>query len=191
MRKLSQDYFSFDNPFVDHLSWKYDERIGEMCRYIHHPDLLKHLHTILPSLLKDSSQSWPQVLDRLLIILRYLFNATDKDKVSVDELKEIIEENLPKDKNKEGIVMTLAEYLIQQGVQQGVEQGLQQGLQQGVEQGLQEAIIDVLETRFGSVPALIREKLAGIANRHMLENLLRKAVTAASVAEWEKMVPMS
>ncbi|MEW6381744.1 MAG: Rpn family recombination-promoting nuclease/putative transposase [bacterium] len=170
-----------------------------LLKYIHHPDLLNHLHTILPPFLKDTSQSWPQLMDRLLIILHYLFNATDKDRVSVDELKEIIEENLPKDKDKEGIVMTLAEHLIQQGLQQGLQQGVEQGLQQGVEQGLQqgveqglrEAIMDVLETRFGSIPASVKEKVAGIADRHILADLHRKAITAASVTEWEKLIPMS
>jgi hypothetical protein len=48
--------------------------------------------------------------------------------------------------------------------------------------------VDVLETRFGHVPSSVRERLAGISDQPALEDLLRKAVTVASVAEWESMI---
>ena len=157
-----------------------------LLKYIHHPELAKHLEQIF-SMLADLSPSEQD--EYLATILRYLFNATDE--VGVDELKQIVEKNIPKGKNKEGIIMTLAERLIQQGTQQGLQQGVQQGLQQGLQQGVQKSIMDVLEARFGNVTASLRDKLSGISDRATLEDVLRKAATVSSLAELEKNFPQS
>ncbi|MGA1874771.1 MAG: hypothetical protein ACMUIA_04120 [bacterium] len=52
-----------------------------------------------------------------------------------------------------------------------------------------EAIIDVLESRFREVPSSLGERLEHIADRAILEDLLRKAVTIASPEELEKQIP--
>ena len=89
--------------------------------------------------------------------------------------------------------MTLAEQLIQKGKEEGLERGIHQGIErgihQGIERGIQESVIEVLEARFGAVSASIREMLTSITDRAMLEDLLRKAATLPSLAEWEKNVP--
>ncbi|MEW5802026.1 MAG: Rpn family recombination-promoting nuclease/putative transposase [bacterium] len=150
-----------------------------LLKYIHDPALLRYLRELLPDLLHDPLLSGQELQGILTTIFRYIICVSDV--VSVDEIKEIVETGLGKD--KEDLIMTLAEQLIQQGMQQG----MQQGIQQGEIKKAREAIVDVLETRFGPVPSSVRERLSGISDQAALEDLLRKAVTVASVAEWENM----
>jgi predicted transposase/invertase (TIGR01784 family) len=165
-----------------------------LLKYIHHPELVTYLRQILP-LLKELAHPNQELVTYLEIIIRYIFNATDR--VNVDELKEIVETSLAKD--EEGIIMTLAEQLIQKGKEEGLQQGMQRGMQQGIQQGLQEgkleksreAIVEVLEARFGPLPASVRGRLSAIVDVVTLEGLLKKAATAPSLAEWEKGLPMS
>jgi predicted transposase/invertase (TIGR01784 family) len=169
-------------------------------KYIRHPDLARHLLEIfsaLEDLIPGAGQGF---IDWLESIFRYIFNASDD--VSVEELKKIVEKCL--DKSKEGLVMTVAEQLIQKGVQQGAQQGwqqgIQQGLQQGVQQGLQqglqqgevkkarEDIVNVLEIRFGDISLSLKERLTAICDQTILEDLLRKAVTVASLTDLEQII---
>jgi len=162
-----------------------------LLKYIHHPQFTAYLRHIFP-LLRDLSQPG-RGLTYLESIIRYVFNAADR--VSMDELKEIIEENISED--KEELIMTLAEQLIQQGRQEGRQEGKQEGIEQGIQQGIQQgkikmardAILDILETRFSDIPESLRLKLEGVIDRAVLEDLLRKAVTIASPAELEKKFP--
>jgi len=143
-----------------------------LLKYIHDPELVRYLREILPELLNDPLLSSQALRDTLVTIFRYVISVSEV--VSVDEIKEIVETGLGKD--KEGLIMTIAEQLIQQGMQQGEIKNAR------------EAIIDVLETRFGQIPSSIGERLAGISDHAVLEDLLRKAVTVASVAEWESRI---
>jgi len=138
-----------------------------LLKYIYHPDLAIYLRRIFP-LLKELSRPG-QGLSSLESIIRYIFNVSDR--VSVDELKEMIENNLTK-KNEE-VIMTIAEQLVQQGLQQG----------------LQQAILDVLEARFSDIPLSLREKLSGISDRTILKDLLKKAAVVPSASELEKKIP--
>ncbi len=76
--------------------------------------------------------------------------------------------------------MTVAEQLIQKGVQQGT--------QQGEVKKAREDIVDVLEIRFGVISLSLKEKLSGIRDQAILADLLRKAVTVASLTEMEENV---
>ncbi len=148
-----------------------------LLKYIHHPDLVKHLPWIF-ALLKDLMQAGAgqEFMDWLESVFRYIFNANEQ--VSVEELKKIVEKSL--DKDKEGLVMTVAEQLIQKGVQQGV--------QQGEVKKAREDVVNVLEIRFGDMSLSLKEKLAGICDQAILEDLLRKAVTVASLTEMEEII---
>jgi len=161
-----------------------------LLKYIHHPELATYLRQILP-LLSELAPQHQELMTYLETIIRYIFNATDR--VSVDELKKIVETSLVNDTDEEGMIMTLAEQLIQKGKEEGLERGIHQGIErgihQGIERGIQESVIEVLEARFGAVSASIREMLTSITDRAMLEDLLRKAATLPSLAEWEKNVP--
>jgi len=51
--------------------------------------------------------------------------------------------------------------------------------------------VDVLEIRFGDISLSLKEKLAGIRDQAILADLLRKAVTVASLTEMEEKVSAS
>jgi len=156
-----------------------------LLKYIHHPELATYLRQILP-LLKELAPQHQELITYLETIIRYIFNATDR--VSVDELKKIVETSLANDIDEEGMIMTLAEQLIQKGREEGLHQGMERGLHQGMERGIQESVIEVLEARFGAVPASIKKRLTSITDRAILEDLLKKAATAFTLPEWEKNV---
>jgi predicted transposase YdaD len=65
--------------------------------------------------------------------------------------------------------MTLAEQFRQEGLQTGLEKGRQQGMQQG--------LLEVLEVRFGSVPAGLTETLSTVSDLDKLKALHRAALT--------------
>jgi hypothetical protein len=48
--------------------------------------------------------------------------------------------------------------------------------------------VNVLEIRFGDISLSLKGKLAGICDQAILEDLLRKAVTVASLTEMEDIV---
>jgi flagellar biosynthesis/type III secretory pathway protein FliH len=65
--------------------------------------------------------------------------------------------------------MTLAEQFRQEGLQTGLEKGRQQGMQQG--------LLEVLEVRFGSLPAGLTETLSTVSDLDKLKALHRAALT--------------
>ncbi len=70
------------------------------------------------------------------------------------------------------------------GLQRGLEKGLEQGLEQGVQKGSvntsREAVVDILETRFVSVPETIEIMINQMNDLAALKSLLKKAVTIES-----------
>jgi hypothetical protein len=87
--------------------------------------------------------------------------------------------------DQEGVVMaTLAEKWMEQGFQRGVQQGIEKGLQQGIEKGMElgqetstrDNMIQVLETRFGALPAEILQRLAEIHDIARLKHLHKTAI---------------
>ena len=74
------------------------------------------------------------------------------------------------------------------GIQQGLEQGLEQGLQQGQIMRGREAILDVLETRFGSAPRDMTRRVNQIADESLLKRLLRQAILVSSLAEFARLL---
>ncbi len=74
------------------------------------------------------------------------------------------------------------------GIQKGLEQGLEQGLQQGQLMRGREAILDVLETRFGSTPRNITRRVNQITNEMLLKQLLRQAILVSSLTEFARLL---
>jgi predicted transposase/invertase (TIGR01784 family) len=75
--------------------------------------------------------------------------------------------------DQEGVVMaTLAEKWMEQGFQRGVQQGV--GL--GQETNARESVLDVLETRFGTLPAELLQRLAEIHDIARLKHLHKTAI---------------
>jgi len=82
---------------------------------------------------------------------------------------------------------------IQKGIQKGLVEGRQKGRQEGLVEGLEkgivqtarESILDVLDTRFGQVPASVRERINALCSEPTLKDLLRRAVRASSLDEFQ------
>ena len=55
---------------------------------------------------------------------------------------------------------------------------------EGRQEGRQEAILDILETRFGDVPATVRERINALCDEPKLKELLRRASVIPSLEEF-------
>ncbi len=78
---------------------------------------------------------------------------------------------------------------IKRGMEKGMKMGLEKGLEQGLEQGRlassRENIIDVLESRFGTVTDSVRDTIQGLSDIDHCKKLLREAVRASSMEDFE------
>lgn len=61
----------------------------------------------------------------------------------------------------------------------GRQEGLQQGLQEGLQRGAREDVMEILRTRFTTVPPAVIEALGRIDDLGTLRSLLRRAITVA------------
>jgi hypothetical protein len=66
-----------------------------------------------------------------------------------------------------------------------LKEGLEKGLEKGILQTAREAILDVLDTRFGEVPASVRERVNALDSERTLKGLLRRAARASSLEEFQ------
>jgi len=62
------------------------------------------------------------------------------------------------------------------------------GIQQGRLQMSRENVIDVLETRFSTVPDALRNSIFAIEDLAMLKQLHKRAITVTSVQEFEELL---
>jgi predicted transposase/invertase (TIGR01784 family) len=151
-------------------------RVGLLLlKYIYSQEMPARLPEIL-SLLREL-KSEGSALELLETMLRYVMAASER------MTEEVIERALlTAFPDKGGTVMaTLAEKWLQQGLEQGREEGLQQAMQAN--------ILDVLVTRFGIVPEGVMEAVQRISDRATLQSLLREAVTAESLQDFENVLP--
>jgi len=74
---------------------------------------------------------------------------------------------------------------IEKGMQQGIEKGIQQGIKEGEIKKAQEAIVEVLETRFETVPIKLIHKIKEIKEEAPLSSLHRKSVLVKDLEEFE------
>ncbi len=77
---------------------------------------------------------------------------------------------------------------IEKGLQQGLQQGTQHGLQLGILQTLRENVIDILETRFQTVPSTLLKMIQAIDDNSLLSRLHREAVLVESLEQFEQLV---
>jgi predicted transposase YdaD len=99
---------------------------------------------------------------------RYLLNA-NVDRRCFDE-----KVNLLQSENLTELAMTLADSIREEGLQKGLQKGRQEGRQEGRLEGL----LEVLEVRFGSVPAGLAETLSAVSDLDKLKALHRAALTS-------------
>lgn len=105
-------------------------------------------------------------------VLRYLMGGgIDKD--SFRRRLETVSE--PRIRNA---AMTLAEQFVKEGIEQGIEQG--------IESAKRADILEVLEIRFGAIPAKVRERVEDSHGIGHLGHLHRMAVLAASLDDFSR-----
>jgi len=75
---------------------------------------------------------------------------------------------------------TIGRKIFEEGMQAGLEKGMQAGLEKG-----KRIIIKLLQTRFGSVPKKIEEKILGLTQEESLWMLVEKAGTAPTIKEFK------
>jgi len=59
--------------------------------------------------------------------------------------------------------------------------GMKEGIQKGIEQGKRQSLVQVLESRFGSVDSALMEKVEIIKGTELLDKYFRKALTIDSL----------
>jgi hypothetical protein len=67
------------------------------------------------------------------------------------------------------------------GVAEGLQQGMRQGMQQGLQRGRASSLIELLETRFGRVPAPLQERIYG-ADAASMDVWLKRVISAPDLA---------
>ena len=104
----------------------------------------------------------------------YVENA--RDDVSEAALARAVKQVLSEDEG-ERVMQSVADRHREEGRQQGIQQGLQQGTAVA-----REAVLEVLESRFGSVPEPLRERIGRIEDLDALRRLPRAAAICESLA---------
>jgi predicted transposase YdaD len=103
-----------------------------LLKHIRDPDLQRKLPGIFALLRilmeKETGLQW------LEVVIRYLASARDDDELSVDQIKEIVEQAISKDMG--GFVMTLAEKLRNEGEIRGEIKGEIKGFKEAIEMGI-------------------------------------------------------
>lgn len=79
-------------------------------------------------------------------------------------------------------MVDVVEQLRAEGKAQGIQQGVQQGVELGVLQGKQQLLIRQLETRFGPLDEVTRERLK-VASGQELDTWAERVLDAPSLVE--------
>jgi flagellar biosynthesis/type III secretory pathway protein FliH len=69
--------------------------------------------------------------------------------------------------------------------EEGLKEGLKEGRAEGRVEGLRKSLQTVLSSRFGSVPESIVTRLQALQSEATFDELVGKAATAGSLAEFE------
>jgi predicted transposase YdaD len=69
-----------------------------------------------------------------------------------------------------------------------IEKGREEGREEGTLESRREAVIEILETRFTSVPASLIETINLMGNAAILKTLHKRAITIGSIAEFQQLV---
>lgn len=136
-------------------------------------------------------QRWKFTLTRMLYEREYerqdileLFRFIDWLMVLPEELERAFQVEL--EQYEEERQMQYVTTIERWAEQRGLEQGIQQGIQQGTQKTLRDNLVDVLQVRFAVVPQGVISKLEQIDDPNVLRRLLKEAVTATSLAGFER-----
>lgn len=187
-----------DFPMVKLLD--YEERMAELAQ---NPNpfalvVLAHLQSLRTKNLSHERYAAKLGLAKLLYKRNYskqeivqLFQFIDWVLTLPPELDEQFEAELLKFEEDVQMqyVTTIERRAIQKGIEQGIKQGVEQGLQMGAINKGREAVLEVLATRFETVPPVIADRLATIENAEVLRQLLQKAILVSSLADFLALLP--
>jgi len=107
-------------------------------------------------------------------VLRYLMGGGVDKEAFRRRLEKVVEPEI------RSAAMTLAEQFIQEGLEEGIEKGIEKG----IEAGHRADVLEVLELRFGEVPAGLREALGATSGTERLRALHRGAILASTLEEF-------
>ena len=139
-------------------------------KHIFDPDFPQQLKGILSLLRKViNTQTGVETLET---VMRYIFSAANN--ITVDELKQIVEENISRDKGED--VMTLADRLREEGMQQGVQQTLLSTIKLS------------LNTRFGKNRLNTYKKIKNIEDVDMLQAISEAIIMGKDIKDIEEMI---
>lgn len=145
-------------------------------KYIFRNELSERLPEIL-GLLRDLAQS-SMGLDYVRTLLRYLAQAASIDRLTGDQLRQVVTETLS---GGGELMLTIAEQWEQQamerGIEKGIEKGIERGIEKGIEQGEARLLKQLLSWRFGALPPWVESQLAG-AQPERLETWAKRALDA-------------
>lgn len=147
-------------------------------RHVFDPDLRRRAPAIL-GLLRDVLDTRTGI-DALRVVLQYLGEAAGR--LGPSALRRVVSEAFPAE--GERIMKTLHGEWIEKGRRRGLEQGLEQGRREGAISVAQRHVLEVLELRFGELPAFVGGTVRDVEDLSALEALLRRAVTANSLDDF-------
>ncbi len=75
---------------------------------------------------------------------------------------------------------------IQKGIQQGIQQGTKEGIEQGRIRGLRENILEVLRSRFRTVPKDVKKAIQNTEDPQKLKTMFKHAIKAESFDEFKE-----
>jgi flagellar biosynthesis/type III secretory pathway protein FliH len=153
--------------------------------------VMAHLKTLHTRLDPDDRFRWKLTLVKMLYERGYqkqdvidLFRFIDWLMVLPEELEQgFMEILIQYEKEKMMPYVTSVERI---GIQKGIQKGIEKGIEQGLLQGRQEAVLEILDTRFGSVPSFIAESVRKIKDYSTLRELIKKAAIIDSIGDFER-----
>jgi predicted transposase YdaD len=77
----------------------------------------------------------------------------------------------------------------ERGVEKGRQEGRQEGIREGQVQAAQADVLEVLEVRFGAVPAEVAAQVGRIAETQRLQHLHRQAILCPDLAAFQADLP--
>jgi hypothetical protein len=163
-----------DNRIMGEYVWN---AVLMLFKYVSGPEYADKIPEILKSLHNEfNKDNGFRILETLL---RYIYSTVNKGAV---EYKEVIKKALPKD--KEGVIMTLADMFINEGRSEGIRIGEERGEQRGEQRGLHKALMTAISSRFDDLPNDIALKIEKINDEESLLSLTQEAVKCNDLGEY-------
>ena len=144
-------------------------------KHIFDPDLGERLPRIL-ALLRGLSGKRSGT-EYIQTILTYVLSGSPRKHVTPDDVRDAVKGAL-EDTGSMDMIETIAD--------EWIEEGIQKGIQQGSVNAFRQSLLEVLDTRFGTVPESIVHRIEAVEEPVILSLLHRKALKAESIAAFSE-----